>query len=81
MIDADKIERDLAALDGLAGDDKLHAARVVYEKMTRAEAECARDFTIPFEVVKKLRQLIPVIQATLNRLESGARRRAARLGR
>lgn len=75
MIDVDKIERDVAVLDDMKGEEKLQAARKAYLAVSLAEQECARDFTVPFQVVKKVRELIPVVQATVNRLEAGARKR------
>ena len=74
-MDIGKIESDIAELDGLSGDDKLSRARLVLTAV--AEAEAATNFAIPAEVVSRLKVVIPIIQDTVSRLESGKRRRDA----
>lgn len=75
-MDIDKIKRDLDEMAGIKkSDDRLAKAKSIYSDIEKAEAECAQDFSIPFDSVKRLRELIPIAQGHVSRLEAGARRR------
>lgn len=77
MIDVSEIERAVAALDSLKGEEKLQAARRAYANVQEAEYEIAMNPAVPVDVVWKIRKLIPEVQATVNRLEAGQRKREA----
>lgn len=52
IMDIGKIERDIAGLKELKkSDDRLILARKLKKDLSDAEAECARDFSIPFDEV------------------------------
>lgn len=79
MIDAAKIEREVDELDDMkGGSDKLARAKEILEKVKDAERACAADFSIPFDEVRRVRNIIPIINATVARLEAGAVRRAGK---
>lgn len=77
MIDVNEIEREVATLDSMKGEGKLHAARLAYAHVRECEHEIAMNLDVPVDVVWKIRKLIPEVQATVNRLEAGARKREA----
>lgn len=74
-MDIGAIERDIDELNGLSGDAKLIRSRQVLARVRGGEDECARDFSIPFDQVRRLCSLVPKIQAIVSRLESGKKRR------
>ena len=76
IFDIERIKREIEDLKQLKkSDDRLEAARKLKKAVADAEAECARDFSIPFDVVVKVRQQIPIIEGHVSRLESGLIRR------
>jgi hypothetical protein len=75
-MDIGKIERDIAELKELKkSDDRLAKARLLLAEVQDAERECARDFSIPFDIVSRVRAQIPIIEGHVNRLEAGLIRR------
>lgn len=77
-MDIGKIERDIEGMGELKDrDQKLETARKLKKEVADAERECANDFSISFDIVKRVRALIPIIEGHVSRLEAGARRRGA----
>jgi len=75
-MDIGKIERDISELKELKkSDERLAKARLILSEVQNAERECARDFSIPFDIVRRVREQIPIIEGHVNRLEAGLIRR------
>lgn len=79
MVDIESIQRDVHALDTMKGEEKLIQARKCYDRIHAAEKHAAFRFgAVPLESIRALGDLIPVVNATINRLEAGRKRAAAR---
>ncbi len=75
-MDMAKLGRDIVALKDLKSSaDRLALARKLKDELAAAELECVRDFAIPFEQVRNIKILIPIIEGHVSRLEAGLRRR------
>lgn len=75
-MDIGKLERDIAELKDLKkSDDRLAKARLLKAQVAEAELECARDFSISFDSVRRVRIQIPIIEGHVSRLEAGLIRR------
>lgn len=75
-MDIGNLERRIFEISEIKNpDERLKSAHEIFNSVRDAESECARDFQIPFDSVRRLRKLIPEIEGIVNRLEAGARRR------
>lgn len=74
-IDVDELERRLKEGERLKGVEKLGHMKRLWADVKTAEALFARDFTQPFDDVRRVRKMIPALETAINRLEA-ARRRA-----
>lgn len=76
MIDINGLRERLKGLGEMKDQQqKLQAARGLLAAVSMAEQEAARDFSISFDVVSRLREIIPAVQAAAGRAEKAERRR------
>jgi hypothetical protein len=58
------------------GEEKLQRLRILLEKIGAFEAFCATSWDIPFYTIKKVKDLIPDVQAGINRLTAAKRKKS-----
>lgn len=81
MIDILGIKQQIEGLKELKNpDDRLQTARTILQKVVAAERQIAADFSVPFDTVRELKNIIPDIQAIVGRLEAGLKRRQEKEG-
>lgn len=78
MADIGEIERKITGLSEKKGEEKLQEAKQLWNELQALERSIARDYSVPVYVIRKVRELAPDLEATINRLEAGARRKAAK---
>ncbi len=76
MIDVALVQRNIKAMQTLDSGEKLPRAKELLALIHRMEKEIAADFSVPFDVVKQLKDLIPEVQATINRCQARFKRAA-----
>lgn len=72
---AAEIEIRFNEADKLAGEEKLQEMRVIFKNLSDLERSLALDFSVPIQEVRHLRELIPLVEGSINRINAGLRRR------
>jgi hypothetical protein len=75
VVDVGALRRKLDEAEKLKSEEKLVAMRKLYGEIAKAEADCAMDLAIPWGVVSELRELIPQVQSSINRLTAAKKKR------
>lgn len=81
MIDIQGLKQRLAGLSDISKpEQRLQAARGLLKDVTAAERTVAMNFDISFDIVSRLKELIPEVQNAAERAERSERRCLAMLG-
>lgn len=72
------LKQKLSEAEKLKGEEKLGAMKRLYAMIHEAELAYSKDFRIPYGCLTEIRELMPAVSGSINRLESAKRRREER---